>query len=193
MLIACCLNRVPEDMIAIMSDFVFDLLDMFEGRDRSLNANEHLFHREDAVTTLYIVTDGEIHLIRYQESGDAIILQRARTGDLLAEASLFSDRYHCAAVARTRTTVTGIPKKVLRARLRHDPDFAEAWAAHFAREIQNTRFRSEILSLRTVSARLDAWLTWHAEMPPKGVWNELAFEIGVSPEALYREMAKRRT
>lgn len=176
-----------------MSEFISDLPKMFDGRDRSFEAGEHLFHRGDPVTTLYLPTDGEIHLIRYHEGGDAIILQRAGPGDALAEASLYSDRYHCAAVARTRTATTGIPKQALRARLRHDPDFAEAWAAHFAREIQNTRFRSEVLSLRTVGARLDAWLAWHAEMPPKGAWKELAFEIGVSPEALYREMAKRRT
>jgi len=176
-----------------MSEFISDLLKMFDGRDRSLDAGEPLFHRGDPVSALYIVTDGEVHLIRYQENGDAIILQRAGAGDVLAEASLFSDRYHCAAVARTRTAATGIPRRALRARLREDPDFAEAWAAHFAREIQNTRFRSEVLSLRTVGARLDAWLTWHDAMPPKGAWKELAFEIGVSPEALYREMAKRRT
>ena len=43
-----------------------------------------------------------------------------------------------------------------------------------------------------VSARLDAWLAWHGELPPRGDWKQLADQIGVSPEALYREMARRR-
>jgi len=40
-------------------------------------------------------------------------------------------------------------------------------------------------------ARLDAWLAWHGDLPSKGDWARLVDEIGVSPEALYREMAKR--
>lgn len=31
------------------------------------------------------------------------------------------------------------------------------------------------------------------EAPPKGEWKQLAQQIGASPEALYREFARRRT
>jgi CRP-like cAMP-binding protein len=88
--------------------------------------------------------------------------------------------------------VQSIPKRGLLGRLRNEPDFAQAWAAHLAREIQIMRFRSEVLSLKTVASRLDAWLAWQGELPLKGQWKEVANQIGVSPEALYREMAKRR-
>ncbi len=52
--------------------------------------------------------------------------------------------------------------------------------------------RSEIVALKTVAQRLDAWLTWHDAIPPKGECRALAFEIAVSPEALYRELGKRK-
>jgi len=36
-------------------------------------------------------------------------------------------------------------------------------------------------------------MVWNnAKLPPKGEWRNLANQIGVSPEALYREIAKRR-
>jgi hypothetical protein len=48
------------------------------------------------------------------------------------------------------------------------------------------------MSLRTVSERLDFWLAWNeAGMPQKGLWKDVAEEIGVSPESLYRELAAR--
>ena len=67
------------------------------------------------------------------------------------------------------------------------------WASYLARELQRARLRSEILSLKTVAQRLDAWIGWNGGRPPeKGEWKFVASQIGVSPEALYREIAKRR-
>jgi hypothetical protein len=65
-------------------------------------------------------------LIPHQEDGGAIILQRASPGEILAEAWLFSERYHCDATARTRVKVQSIPKRQLLGRLRNEPDFAQA-------------------------------------------------------------------
>jgi len=175
-----------------MSVDLVDLLTSSGGRTRTLDAGENLFHLGEPVLSFFVVLEGEVHLVRHQEHGGVIILQRAGPGEVLAEASLFSDRYHCDAVTEKGAMVRIIPKRELRERLRKEPDFAEAWAAHLAREIQNTRLRSEILSLKTVASRLDAWLAWHGELPPKGEWAQLADGIGVSPEALYREMARRR-
>lgn len=62
-----------------------------------------------------------------------------------------------------------------------------------SRQLQAARKRAELVSLRTVGERLDAWLAWSvAGMPAKGGWEDVAGEIGVSPEALYREMSVRR-
>jgi CRP/FNR family transcriptional regulator, dissimilatory nitrate respiration regulator len=50
-----------------------------------------------------------------------------------------------------------------------------------------------MLALRTVAARLDAWCAANDGMAPaRGAWRVVAAEIGVSPETLYRELARRR-
>ena len=50
------------------------------------------------------------------------------------------------------------------------------------------------MSLWTVSERLDFWLAWNeGAMPKRGLWKGVAEEIGVSPEALYWELAARGT
>ncbi|WEX78991.1 Crp/Fnr family transcriptional regulator [Sinorhizobium numidicum] len=180
-------------MIAIMSEQIIAYLLPRAVTHRSFEKNEHLFHRGDPVRTMFVVTDGCANLIRYQEDGSPAVLQRSTPGTVLAEASLFSEHYHCDAVAATATEVMAVPVSEIRRLLNQDHVFALEWARHLSRELQSARKRAEIISLRTVGARLDAWLTWNdGDLPPKGEWRRLAEEIGVSPEALYREISKRR-
>ncbi|MDK1373396.1 MULTISPECIES: Crp/Fnr family transcriptional regulator [unclassified Sinorhizobium] len=161
---------------------------------KSFEKGEHLFNRDDRVLSLFLVTDGGVHLVRYQADGDTAVLQRSGPGMVLAEASVFSERYHCDAVAITSTRALVVPVAEVRRLLDDDPAFARAWTIHLSRELQSARKRAEIVALRTVSARLDAWMTWNdGRLPVKGDWRALAEEIGVSPEALYREMSRRRS
>ena len=79
------------------------------------------------------------------------------------------------------------------AALERDPSVTRAFARYLALEVQAARARAEIASLKTVGARLEAWLALNGgELPPRGKWREVAGEIGVTPEALYRELAERR-
>ena len=133
-----------------------------------------------------------MQLVRHQADGTATVLQRCTAGDLLAEASVYSDIYHCDAVSASPVAASVVPVAEIRRLLATDMAFATLWAAHLASELQATRKRAEIMSLRTVAARLDAWLAWNdGALPAKGAWRQLAGEIGISPEALYREIARR--
>lgn len=179
-------------MIAIMSDRLSDRL-RAAGVERRFGAGAFLFHRGDTVALLYLVLEGEIHLLRHQEDGATLVQQRAGAGALLAEASLFAERYHCDAVAVTETATLAVPKQTLQRMLADEPALAQAFAAHLAGEVQAARLRAEILSLRTVAARLDAYLSAGGDrLPDKGRWKTLAAELGTTPEALYRELARRR-
>ena len=187
-------HRSPScDMIEIMSQDTVDLFAKSASTKRRLGAGAFVFQQGDPVRAMFHVVSGGVLLIRHQPDGAAIVLQRAAPGDILAEASLFADRYHCDAIAPLPTTLRSFGKRALRAQLAASPKLAEAWAGHLARELQATRTRAEILSLKTVAQRLDAWIAANQGAPPtKGEWKSLANEIGVSPEALYRELAKRR-
>ncbi len=180
-------------MIAIMSGRMAQLLRSLSAKERRLADGGFLFHRGDPVTNLFLVLEGTVELVRHQADGAMVTLQRASRNAVLAEASVFSARYHCDASAAAPSVVLAVPMADVRASLARSPDFAGAWAEYLAHEVQEARLRSEILSLRTVAARLDAWLLSHGErMPAKGEWKSLAHQIGVSPEALYRECARRR-
>lgn len=179
-------------MISIMSVSIFDLLEKLSGTRINIPAGANLFHLGDAVETLHIVQTGEVHLVRYHDDGAMLIYQRAKSGSILAEASIYSKVYHCSALVVETTQVFAISRTALETRLQSDPVLALEWSKHLAKEIQQSRLHAEILHFKTVRERLKAWMVWRGELPPKGQWKNVAEEIGVSVEALYREMAKTR-
>jgi CRP/FNR family transcriptional regulator, dissimilatory nitrate respiration regulator len=168
------------------------LLEPLMTRPRRVRKGITLFHRGMPVRQLFVVVAGAAELIRQQQDGAAITLHRAIAPSVLAEASLYARDYHCDAIAAEDSQIATLPKPALLARLRSDPLLSESWATHLAREVRQARAIGELLSLRTVSARLDAWLALSdSGLPPRGEWKSVAARIGVSPEALYRELARR--
>lgn len=190
---SACQAMLPRDMIAVMSEQIIAHLRPKAVAERTFAKGEHLFHRDDPVRTLFLVTSGCVNLVRHQADGSPAVLQRATAGTVLAQASVFSDRYHCDAVATMETQALLVPAVEVRHLLERDLSFATKWIAHLSQELQSARKRSEIASLKTVGSRLEAWIAWNdGTLPTRGEWKRLADEIGVSPEALYRELSTRR-
>jgi CRP-like cAMP-binding protein len=180
-------------MIIIMLESIEPFLKSLRARQRHFDGGRSLFHRRDPVKEMHFVLTGSIHLVRYQSDGSVLILQRAGPGSILAEASLYSEIYHCDAVAFGAAETRAFTKASFKKLLAKSPEFSDVWASYLAQELQSARLRSEILSLKTVAGRLDAWISWNGGgSPEKGEWKLVANQIGVSPEALYREIAKRR-
>jgi CRP-like cAMP-binding protein len=180
-------------MIAIMFDTLATRLSELAGHAQRLAAGNILFRAGDPVRSLFLVEVGAITLSRPLPHGAPQVLQHARPGAVLAEASIFAECYHCEAAAIENAVVRAVPLAHLKAALLAKPDLANAWIRYLAEEVQRTRGHTELLSLKTVAARLDAWITLaDGSLPPRGQGRQLAAEIGVTPEALYRELARRR-
>jgi CRP-like cAMP-binding protein len=180
-------------MIIIMSDPLIDRLGKLTERKQELAAGDILFRAGAPVRSLFLVASGALRLIRALPHGFELTLQRAGPGVILAEASLFAERYHCDAIATEDSVVRVGPLRRIRAALKDDQLFAAALMRHLAQEVQRARAQAERLSLKTVAERVDAWTALNdGSPPPRGRWRQVASEIGVTPEALYRELARRR-
>lgn len=177
-------------MIAIMSDLLEPLFSDAVSRDFA--AGEVLFRAGDPVVSMILLQDGRADLVRHTGHGLRMILHRAGPGQILAEASAWSDVYHCDAVASEPCVAALLPRHVFRTRLKSDAGLAERWARNLARTVQAARLRAEIRSLPRVADRLDAWLADGQSLPERGRWQEVAAELGITREALYRELARRR-
>lgn len=94
-------------MIAIMSNW----RSIFEDAPvRSYAAGATLFTRGAPVFHVLLLRSGSVALERHLPCGDPLVLHVADPNDLLADASLFSETYHCDAVARTDAVVASISK-----------------------------------------------------------------------------------
>jgi CRP/FNR family transcriptional regulator, dissimilatory nitrate respiration regulator len=180
-------------MIAIMSNQLRSFFEALRGQELAFPAGRHVFQLGDPVQLIYLVRSGSIFLTRHQHDGTVLVLQRATAGSVVAEASVYSDRYHCAAEAQADSTTWCVSRREVTRHLTADRSFAMAWSQHLAHEVQRARLQAEIVSLKTVAARVNAWIACNGTLPPKGEWSALAVQIGVSPEALYRELARRRS
>lgn len=180
-------------MIKIMSRLIIQHLQEITGTEQVFGRGQFLFHQGDTVIVIHEILDGVAHLVRHQDDGALFVTKKVTAGSILAMPSLFSEVYHCDAIADTSIRTRSVPKHTVRARMLEQPEFAAAWNDCFIGDFHGALRQSEILSLKTVAARLDAWIATHGgELPAKGEWKMIAAEIGTSPEALYRELAKRR-
>ena len=162
--------------------------------ERKLEAGKALFHSGSKTVGLYEVLNGTVCLVRTDRSGREAILQKASAGDILAEASLFSSTYHCDAVARTAATVRLYPKAVLLAELQRDPKIAQAFAAMLARQVMTLRTRLEQRNIHSARDRVRHFLAINADpggrtVSLSGTLKDIAAELGLTHEALYRTLA----
>lgn len=177
-------------MIAIMCK---KLSAIFDGaRCISLPAGSVLFPTDAEVQDVFFVRQGQVFLQRHTHTGSRLVLQRAGPETLLAEASVFSDHYHCEAVAVKSSSIAAVTKRHFLEIIAGNAEIAMTWMQVLARSIQAARLKSEIRSLTKVSERLDAWLDAGHALPEKGQWQDLAAELSVTREALYRELARRK-
>lgn len=176
-----------------MCESLLQIIDGLDSNTLDCQQGENLFITGQRVFWLYRVLSGELNLVRRHRDGSQLVLHRATAGSIIAEASVFSEHYHCDA----EVTIAGRIQRMNRTEFRHrittQPTMAELWGKYLAHSLQHARLRSEILSLKTVRSRLDAWIAANKTSKSNNPsWKAVAAEIGVSPEALYRELARRR-
>lgn len=161
---------------------------------RELVAGGTLFRQGDAAAAIFLVEEGRLRLVRQTIDSRKVVIHTARAGDLFAEAALFASAYHCDAVADIPSRVRVFPKRLVLAAVRSDPKLAERFMAAFAREIQLLRSRLEQRNIRSARDRVLQYLALAAGPGDRtvrlsGTLMDLASEIGLTHEALYRTLA----
>jgi len=158
-----------------------------------IRKGEILFHQDDAVVSVYVVRRGRIKLIRNTEDGNPVVLQLAMAGDVIAEASLFSDVYHCSAVADSPTAeLSCFDRHELLAALQISPAAAMDIMELFAHRIRKLRALLEIRNIRSARQRIHAWLRLEAngghEIVLQMTYKDVAYLLGLAHETFYRAL-----
>ena len=164
----------------------FDRLPASELRHVSFPESRLVFQQGATPYELFFVTEGAVILERHTEAGQKVVLHRATAGDLIAEASLFSDSYHCDCMAQANTGLATLNKSAVLKCMAEDTTFAMLLLKRLARQVQRYRRQLELRSVfpasdRVMAGILDGWLN--------GTVLAFANDLGLSHEATYRALA----
>ncbi|MCA8052347.1 MULTISPECIES: Crp/Fnr family transcriptional regulator [Burkholderia cepacia complex] len=161
---------------------------------RQFDANTTVFHRGQPVQAVYQVLSGRVLLRRDEAGGESITLQTAEPGDFVAEASLFSARYHCDAVCPVASQLLVLPAKTVLASLLLDSTFSIDWIRLLSQALMQSRARAERLTLRSPRERILHFL--QLEGDARGVYTvpgslmQWARALGIAHETLYRTLTQ---
>lgn len=163
--------------------------------EQRLRAGQTLFRSGEKTVGLYEVVTGKVRLVRVDRSGREAVLQSAAAGETLAEASLYAPAYHCDAIAATEAQVRLYPKATLLAELKRDAKFAQDFAAMLAQQVMALRTQLERRNIHSARDRVRHFLTLNAcadgrTVALPGTLKELAADLGLTHEALYRTLAR---
>lgn len=160
------------------------------GKEKTVETDTILFRQGSKPLYFYWLFTGELRLQRHSQDGNQMILQRCRQGPF-AEASVFSARYHCDGVATKTSQLLRVELPKFHALLQ-DPVFAPGYVRLMSAEVRKLRSRCECLALPKAEDRLMHLLAEHQTIqfgPGHGTLKDLAGELGMSHETLYRTLA----
>ncbi|WP_395701977.1 Crp/Fnr family transcriptional regulator [Aquabacterium sp.] len=163
-------------------------------QQQSFAAGDRVFRAGAAARHVHFLVQGQVRLSRFGRQGEAVVIHAALAGEYFAEASLHSERYHCDAEVLQPALVASIPSSALRELLQRDAEFAMHWVAILSRQLRQTRARVERLSLKGAAERVRHLLLTEGkglahQYTLRGSVKDLAAELGLTHEALYRTLA----
>jgi CRP-like cAMP-binding protein len=164
------------------------------GVERAFRAKQILFRTGQRTAGFYEVITGNVRLVRVDRAGREAVLQIAAAGETLGEASLFASAYHCDGIATTDAVVRLYPKTIVLAEFERDPKAAQAFMAMLAHQIMNLRTRVEQRNINSAHDRVRHYLALNTGTDGRtirvtGTLKDLATELGLTHETLYRTLA----
>lgn len=142
---------------------------------------------------MFRVVRGRVRLERCLADGRLVAVRTAGAGDLVAEGSLFADRYHCDAVAAVRSVIEVEERSRVLRRLTAEPSELFQLCRLLSQQLREARLLLEIRTIRPARDRVLTYLeTRHAAglAPREGPVRLIADELDLAPETLYRLLAE---
>ncbi|MGR1580838.1 Crp/Fnr family transcriptional regulator [Thalassobius sp. S69A] len=163
----------------------FNALDKKSLSQTVYETGDHVFRQGDPAKGIFFVLSGAVCLTRVTESGNAVTIFNAHSGDMFAEASLYSDCYHCDAMCTVPSRVIRVAKQAIVSRQREDSAFSDAITKRLAAQVQSYR---QLLTLHAVKSAHERVLLAVELGKLTGSVTQFASQIGLTKEACYRAL-----
>ncbi len=154
----------------------------------------YLFRRNDPVRQLHVIAQGTCQLERTTMDGRALPLALLGPGQVVAEGSLFNERYGCDCRVVDCARVRSFPRQAVLDLMIQRPTLAQDWLSALAHQVMDLRTRLELRNVKSARERITLHLALQADAEGRYIvpvsYKSLAQELGLSHEALYRTLAR---
>jgi CRP-like cAMP-binding protein len=169
----------------------------FDSTPVLLKKADRLFDQGARVQRMHIIVNGRVKLIRHPVDGEDVVLHVATAGEMIAEASFFSEVYHCSAIADLPSEIQCIDRDEALKKILSDAQTSRDVLHLFAQQIRDLRGLHELRNIRSAQSRILAYLATQADSTGKIIVNmslrDMAYKLGLAHETLYRELRKLET
>ena len=152
----------------------------------------HIFEQGHAIENIYFIKSGRVKLSRDTIDGVPVILHVGFKGEAIAEASLFSEQYHCSAIADSKGELAFVKKAELLRLLEDKPELLLKLLAIFSRQVRDLRAINEIKNIRSAKERVLSFIRCEMneakELSLELSLKDMAYKIGLAHETFYREL-----
>lgn len=176
----------------MVKSFLYEIFTELKSKELFLVKGENLFFQGSPVINLYYIKTGKLKLVRNTIEGGEVLLHLALSGETIAEASLFSNEYHCSAISDSVSEILVYKKVELLLHLEKHPAAMKGLLKIFAQQVRDLRAISEIKNVNSAKERILSFIRYemnqnkevHLEISLK----DIAYKIGLAHETLYREL-----
>lgn len=158
----------------------------------NLKKGECLFHQGANIERLFFLEKGRIKLVRDTIEGQPLVIHIAYSQETFAEASLFSDEYHCNAICDNLSTILSFSKDGVLAYLKSHPKYAIELLKINAQQVRDLRLLNEIKSINSAYDRVWAFLLSEVNQESKLYFSyslkDMAQKLGLAHETFYRTL-----
>ncbi len=192
-IINCCSQF--GKMKTLISDFKTIFFSSVSTKGRNYRLNELIFRQGDPAHYIFVIEEGRVKLERYTIEGRRVVMHTAKAGESLAEAALFSEVYHCNAIATLPSQLLLFPKQEVLQRLSGTPQMTMKYLSLLSSQVRNLRTRLELTNILSARERILQFILLSVnpdtgETTLNGALKDLAAEIGLAHETFYRELKK---
>ncbi len=161
---------------------------------RAFKRGDHVFSQGSPAHHIFRVAEGQVKLERFTIEGRSVLMHVSDDGESFAEAALFSDVYHCNAIAVVPSRVDFYPKDQVLDIIGSDTEKAKRLIAYLAHQVRNLRTRLELRNILSARERVFRYLLLNvspinSEVTISIPLKQLAIELGLAHETFYRELA----
>ncbi|MDJ0595684.1 MAG: Crp/Fnr family transcriptional regulator [Pleurocapsa sp. MO_226.B13] len=164
---------------------------------QDLAAKQILVQQGETADSIYFLLSGQIRLATFTE--ERIINHYfVLAGESFAEVALFSDIHVCSAIANVPSRVAKIDKELFRQALEDYLNLTNVYMNQLAYRYKTVKTLLELRSIRSARERLLQYLILQKEPDNQTIvlqrpLKDLAIELGLSAEALYRNLSLLQT